>query len=150
MSSEQLSPGINQTLDAASELQQQIDALSLRQALVDFELANARVLDLTARLVEANERIRRFAREADAARCSVQAVSDDRDRNAIELAKVQDDQRKLHEVIRARDSRVDELVGEIASRDAVIADCNGQLATIRASTTFRVAAKLGSLKRRLR
>lgn len=34
-------------------LQRELDELSLRQALVDVEVANSRVLDLTQRLVEA-------------------------------------------------------------------------------------------------
>ena len=34
-------------------LQTRMDELSLQQALIDFEVANARVLDLTQRLVEA-------------------------------------------------------------------------------------------------
>ena len=38
-------------------LSAQIDRLSLEQALLDVEVANARVLDLTARLVEAQQRI---------------------------------------------------------------------------------------------
>src|SRR2546423_1679543 len=33
--------------------QEEMDELSLRQALVDFDVANARVVDLTQRLVEA-------------------------------------------------------------------------------------------------
>lgn len=36
----------------------QIDRLSLEQSLRDFEVANARVVDLTRRLLEANEQIR--------------------------------------------------------------------------------------------
>ena len=52
----------------ADDLRRQIDALSLTQALLDFEMANARVLDLTARLVEANGRVLGLQAEADAAR----------------------------------------------------------------------------------
>ena len=40
-----------------SGLQESIDRLSLEQALLDFEVANARVLDLTHRLVEATRTI---------------------------------------------------------------------------------------------
>ena len=43
--------GANQTL------QSEMDQLSLSQALVDFEVANARVLDLTRRLMEAHGEI---------------------------------------------------------------------------------------------
>lgn len=39
------------------ELTRRLDRLNLTQALLDFEVANARVLDLTARLVESNKRV---------------------------------------------------------------------------------------------
>lgn len=52
----------------ADDLRRQMDALSLTQALLDFEMANARVLDLTARLVEANSRVLGLQSEVDAAR----------------------------------------------------------------------------------
>jgi chromosome segregation ATPase len=137
-----------------AELKTEIDALSLTQALVDFELANARVLDLTARLVEANERVRRFGREADAARGSVQAVSDDRDRMGadlsrvhVELARVTTDAQELRRVLEHRDARVADLEREIIARDVQVAAAHTEMATLRASTTFRVASKIGSLKR---
>ena len=38
-------------------LEEQLDRLSLAQALVDAELATARVIDLTERLVDAREQI---------------------------------------------------------------------------------------------
>ena len=47
----------------AAELSEQMDALSLRQALVDFEVANARTRDLTQRLVELAEDNQRLERE---------------------------------------------------------------------------------------
>jgi chromosome segregation ATPase len=141
----------------SSELQTEIDALSLSQALVDFELANARVLDLTARLVEANERVRRFGREADTARGSVQAVSDDRDRMGAdlsrvraELARVTTDAQELRRVLEHRDARVADLEREIVARDLQVVEAHREMATLRASTTFRVASKIGSLKRFLR
>lgn len=40
-----------------NHLQEEMDALSLEQALLDFEVANARVLDLTQRLLEATATI---------------------------------------------------------------------------------------------
>lgn len=43
----------------------QMDRLSLEQALLDVEVANARVLDLTARLVEANQRIGVLSADVD-------------------------------------------------------------------------------------
>ncbi len=48
-------------------LSEQLDRLSLEQALLDVEVANARVLDLTARLVEANQRIATLNLDVDAA-----------------------------------------------------------------------------------
>ncbi len=141
----------------SNDLQTEIDALSLGQALVDFELANARVLDLTARLVEANQRVRRFGREADAARGSVQAVSDDRDRIRadlsranVEVARIVADAQELRRVIEHRDARVAELEREIAARDAQVVAAHNEMAALRGSTTFRVASKIGSLKRFLR
>jgi hypothetical protein len=42
---------------SSRELESEMQALSLTQALVDFEVANARVLDLAQRLVEAEAMI---------------------------------------------------------------------------------------------
>lgn len=142
---------------STEELQQRIDALSLGQALVDFEMANARVLDLTARLVEANERVRRFGRESDAARTALQSVSDDRDRirtNQMaavnEVAVLARDVGLLREAIAARDARLSELEGEIAARDVQVAHAHAEMTALRNSATFRLSAKLGALKRLLR
>ena len=63
--SETLSEAVSQTVREHDRLAREIDALSLRQALLDFEMANARVLDLTARLVEANTRVLKLQRELD-------------------------------------------------------------------------------------
>jgi hypothetical protein len=43
--------------EADASLQAQMDGLSLEQALLDFEVANARVLDLTRRLVDSTATI---------------------------------------------------------------------------------------------
>ncbi len=45
-----------------------LDGLSLEQALIDFEVANARVLDLTRRLVEQHGEIVRLRSEVEEAR----------------------------------------------------------------------------------
>lgn len=42
-----------------------LDALSLEQALLDTELANARVIDLTRRLQEAHAEVERLRRQLD-------------------------------------------------------------------------------------
>ena len=55
-------------------LQQSLDRLSLTQALLDVEVANARVLDLTARLVEANRRADALRVDVDASRAEAALV----------------------------------------------------------------------------
>ena len=64
---------------AAADIVEAIDRLSLSQALLDVEIANARVLDLTARLVESNQR-------ADSLRADVESV-----RNSATGVRVQAD-----------------------------------------------------------
>jgi exonuclease VII small subunit len=54
-------------VDAMSGLDREMDRLSLEQALRDFEIANARVIDLTRRLLEANDQIRSLQGQAEAA-----------------------------------------------------------------------------------
>ena len=49
----------------ATSLQEEIDRLSLEQALRDFEIANARVIDLTQRLISANEKVLALQKDAD-------------------------------------------------------------------------------------
>ena len=48
------------------ELERAMDRLSLEQAVKDFEIANVRVVDLTQRLITANERIVELQRNTDA------------------------------------------------------------------------------------
>ncbi len=70
------------------ELSAQIDRLSLEQALLDVEVANARVLDLTARLVEANQRIATLSNDVDLLRqesAQVKVVAE------VEVAAVRDE-----------------------------------------------------------
>ena len=65
----------------------ELDAISLEQALVDFEVANARVLDLTRRLTvmakellvtkSELERVRLTVRDAEARRLDAEAHRDD-------------------------------------------------------------------------
>ena len=54
----------SQPTDDAS-LREEIDRLSLEQALRDFEVANARVVDLTQRLISANDKVVDQQRELD-------------------------------------------------------------------------------------
>lgn len=70
---------VTPSVDAAAagpeaSLQQSLDRLSLTQALLDVEVANARVLDLTARLVEANRRADALRVDVDAARSEAAQV----------------------------------------------------------------------------
>ncbi len=109
------------TMAASSrnELVRRLDALSLRQALIDFELANARVLDLTARLVEAtNASVRRQA-ELDALHATISGVR-------TELAAT---------VEKAR----------VATAAAGVAQ--GALTAIESSPTYRVVRAVGRVRR---
>ena len=54
----------------AAELSTEFDRLSLHQTLIDFEIANARVRDLTTRLVEANHEV--FLHRQELARVSME------------------------------------------------------------------------------
>jgi hypothetical protein len=54
----------SQPTDDAS-LREEIDRLSLEQALRDFEVANARVIDLTQRLISANDKVVAQQQELD-------------------------------------------------------------------------------------
>lgn len=49
-----------------ADLERELHALTLNQALVDFEIANARVRDLTERLIEAGEQFRALKAETAA------------------------------------------------------------------------------------
>lgn len=51
-----------------AELAQAMDRLSLDQALIDFEVANARVVDLTQRLIAAGEEVAALRREVEVLR----------------------------------------------------------------------------------
>ena len=105
------------TTDRA-ELVRRLDALSLQQALIDFELANARVLDLTARLVEAtNASVRRQA-ELDAIHATIDGVR-------MELAEA---------LQKAR----------VATAAAGVAQ--GALTAIESSPTYRVVRAVGRVR----
>lgn len=102
-------------------LSRQIDALSLRQALLDFEMANARVLDLTARLVESNARVMKLQRELDTV--------------SVELGEQTD---RVHSLDTAR-----------SDAEASALNLRSELATIRSSTSFRVARRVSRLAARI-
>lgn len=53
---------------AEGSLQGDLDRLSLQRALLDFDLANARVIDLTHRYVEATEEIKHLRHDLEALR----------------------------------------------------------------------------------
>ena len=61
---------MTQTSEPTEEasLKEEIDRLSLEQALKDFEVANVRVVDLTQRLISSNEKVISLQRELDALR----------------------------------------------------------------------------------
>lgn len=55
----------------ADELTRRLDRINLTQALLDFEIANARVLDLTSRVVDANKRVLKLQAQADESRAAL-------------------------------------------------------------------------------
>ncbi len=130
-----------------SELERQINALSLNQALLDFELANARVLDLTARLVEANTRVKRHQGETDALRAELAGFQ-----ARLETAQAQvltSAQTAEAAQAEATASRL-EVLGAWAERDAAktqTAVVAAELAATHNSRTFRIARKLKSISR---
>jgi hypothetical protein len=128
-----------------SELERQIDALSLNQALLDFELANARVLDLTARLVEANTRVLRHQGETDALRAEIAGFQARVDAAQAEVAtSAQNAEAASADAAAARL----EALGAQAERDAAktqTAVVAAELAATHNSRTFRMARKLKSL-----
>jgi hypothetical protein len=79
----------------ADELTRRLDRLNLTQALLDFELANARVLDLTARLVESNKRVLALQNSADGVLAELDATRLGLDGARIDIAELQ---RRLAEV----------------------------------------------------
>lgn len=60
--------------DTSTDVGRELDRLSLTQALLDFEVANARVTDLTQRLIDASNEIA--------------ALRDELDRRSAQLAEV--------------------------------------------------------------
>ncbi len=63
------------TASAAARVVAEIDRVSLSQALVDVDVANARVIDLTARLVTSQRRLAEVTAERDEARRQLAAAT---------------------------------------------------------------------------
>ncbi len=61
--------------DQQAELERRLDAVSLEQALIDVEIANGRVVDLTARLVESDRRVRELQEQLDELRADNRRVA---------------------------------------------------------------------------
>lgn len=57
-------PSAEESLDEG-ELEREMDRLSLEQAIRDFEIANARVVDLTQRLITSNDRAVQLQQDLD-------------------------------------------------------------------------------------
>lgn len=71
------------------EITAAMDALSLEQALLDTELANARVIDLTRRLLEAHAEVERLRGQIDGIeRNELQLVKAERDELAAYKARL--------------------------------------------------------------
>ncbi len=80
---------------SSDELTRRLDRLNLTQALLDFELANARVLDLTARLVESNKRVLSLQTNADIVNAERDAATKGLDGARVDIAELQ---RRLAEI----------------------------------------------------
>lgn len=80
----------------------EIDRLNIEQALRDFEVANARVVDLTSRLTAMNERALNLQHELSSVR--------------LEAARVHDLNRQLDHVIFERDAARQETIDVRSSR----------------------------------
>lgn len=131
--SETESEAVSQTVREHDRLAREIDALSLRQALLDFEMANARVLDLTARLVEANTRVLKLQRELDGFTAAADA-------QRSELA---DGNARLQ-------ARTDALEASLAQAEATSERRGVELQELRSSTTFRIVRRIGRVVARVR
>lgn len=70
-------PPVDALTMGRDELTRRLDRLNLTQALLDFEIANARVLDLTARLVDSNKRVSKLQGEADSSRAALDGARTD-------------------------------------------------------------------------
>jgi hypothetical protein len=107
-------------------VQVQLDRLSLEQALLDVEVANARVIDLTSRLVEANQRAASLREALDTARAQVDASD----------AQVE---AKHEQVAQALAHKENALAAQAALLDAQ-----------KSSTAYRWAAKVWNLRNAIR
>ncbi len=118
-----------------SSLTRAMDALSLTQALLDFEMANTRVLDLTARLVESNARVIKLQTAIDetAEKRTALETGFAAERNNL-IAQVQQRQTELHE---------QQTAVAVAQQHAV--EARAELAATHASKTFRVARAIKRL-----
>jgi hypothetical protein len=103
-----------------------MDRLSLEQALLDVEVANARVLDLTARLVEANQRAASLRGELDGFRMAETQA-------AVRASVEREAQRAQLDVERA----------QLAAQQA-------HLEVQKSSTAYRWAAKVWNLRNAIR
>ena len=66
--------------DERSEFERHLDGISLQRALIDFDVANARVIDLTHRYVEATEEIKRLRHDLETLRIQHGSVVAELDR----------------------------------------------------------------------
>ena len=118
----------------------QIDALSLTQALLDFEMANARVLDLTARLVEANARVIKLQTANDALHAEQVAT----------CANLRAQVDTAFEQAAAANAREQSAVAVQTQAQADAAHARAELAATHATRTFRFARTLNRVLGRVR
>lgn len=91
--------GATTAAGTAAPIEETLDRLSLRQALLDFDVANARVVDLSARLVDAQRELAEVRRT----RAEVEALEAETTALRAELADVTF---RYEEILRSRTYRV--------------------------------------------
>ena len=64
----------------ADEVERELDRLSLEQALLDFDVANSRVNDLTERLIAASRELNETRQELEQAKADLDGLRDTHDR----------------------------------------------------------------------
>jgi hypothetical protein len=109
-----------------AEIQRSMERISLEQALLDVEVANARVIDLTGRLVEANQRAAALRAENEELR-----------------GRLTQTEAQIEVTVEAR-------AAVLAEREAHVAAQAAHLEAQKASTAYRWAAKVWNLRNAIR
>jgi chromosome segregation ATPase len=138
--------------DSQQDLAREIDALSLTQALLDFEMANARVLDLTARLVEANARVIKLQRATDGHHGEIESLHGDVRLANVErdtlAANVEAERMAMRDSIANAEQRASNAEQRASNAEQRASNATAELAATHASKVFRVARLVKRITRR--